>query len=477
MTPRDDVVVVGGGITGLAAAWELSQPAAGGRPARVTVLEAGTRLGGKIGGTTESRIDSQDPAGEPVDAGPDAFVARVPDAVALCEELGLGEELIAPATNTALIWTRGHLRRLPDDTVLGVPTRLRTLGASKIVSVAGLARAGLDLVLPADASAADRSVAALVDARLGREVRERLVDPLLGGIHAGSTEHMSLAATAPQLDAARREHRSLLRGLRPPPREPGAAPTPVFLAPRRGLGQLVQALARQLAGRGVELRTAAPVEKLERAEGRWQLGTPLGPVVADAVVLTVPSFVAADLVASQLPETASELNAVEHASVVLVTLAYPANAVSMRQGVSGYLVPRVDGRLTTACTWLSAKWPHLERPGRALLRVSAGRWRDDRALDMADDELVGRLRAELQEAMGITARPDAVAITRWPSAFPQYQVGHLERVARIQAALAGQQGLVAAGASYGGVGIPACIGQGRRAARAVLDQLTAGARR
>jgi oxygen-dependent protoporphyrinogen oxidase len=199
--------------------------------------------------------------------------------------------------------------------------------------------------------------------------------------------------------------------------------------------------------------------------------------VADAVVLTVPSFVASDLVASQLPEAACELDAVEHASVVLVTLAYPSHAVSMAPEVSGFLVPRVDGRLMTACTWLSAKWPHLARPGTTLLRASAGRWGDERALDMADEELVGLLRAELQEAMGISAPPDAVAIARWPRAFPQYQVGHMERVARIEAALARQPGLVAAGASYGGVGIPACIGQGRRAARAVLDQLTAGARR
>jgi oxygen-dependent protoporphyrinogen oxidase len=463
--PGREVIVVGGGITGLAAAWELSGPAAGLRPARVTVLEAATRLGGKIG--------SQDLDGQPVDAGPDAFVARVPDGVALCQEIGLGEELIAPATNTALIWTRGRLRRLPDDTVLGVPTRMRALAASKIVSPTGLARACLDLVLPADAAADDRSVAALVDARLGREVRQRLVDPLLGGIHAGSTEHLSLAATAPQLDAARCEHRSLLRGLRPSPPEPGAAPAPVFLTPRGGLGQLVQVLTRQLAGRGVELRTAAPVEKLERAEGRWQLHTPQGPVVADGVVLTVPSFVAADLVVPQKPETASELAAVEHASVVLVTLAYPSSAVSLSPGVSGFLVPRVDGRLMTACTWLSAKWPHLGRPGQTLLRVSAGRWGDDRAFGMADDELVGRLRSELQEAMGITARPDAVAVARWPRAFPQYQVGHLERVARIHGALVHQPGLVVAGASYGGVGIPACIGQGRRAARAVLDQLAA----
>jgi oxygen-dependent protoporphyrinogen oxidase len=462
-----DVAVVGGGITGLAAAWELSGRTAGDDPARVTVLEAGARLGGKI--------DTLELAGQPVDAGPDAFIARVPDAVALCQELGLGDELISPATNAALIWTRGQLRRLPDDTALGVPTRLRTLAASKIVSIGGVARAGLDLVLPADRSTDDRSVAALVDSRLGREVRERLVDPLLGGIHAGSTEHLSLAATAPQLDVARCEHRSLQRGLRPSAREPAAAPDPVFLTPRGGLRRLVEGLATQLAGRGVEQRTGVPVEKLDRSDGRWQLSTPQGFVEADAVILAVPSFVAADLVAPLLSGAASELGAIEHASVVLVTLAYPAAAVSMTPGVSGFLVPRVDGRLMTACTWLSAKWPHVRRPGQILLRVSAGRSGDERALDLADDELVARLRTELDDAMGITAPPDAVTVGRWPRAFPQYQVGHLERVAGIQAALAPQPGLAVAGASYEGVGIPACIGQGRRAARAVLDQLAAGA--
>ncbi len=469
MTSPTEVAVVGGGITGLAAAWELAGPTGGHRPVRVTVLEAGTRLGG--------RIDTLDLGGQPVDAGADAFIARVPDAVALCQELGVGEQLVAPAATTALIWSRGELRRLPEDTVLGVPTRLRTLAASKIVSVAGLARAGLDLVLPADTSTDDRPIAALVDHRLGREIRERLVDPLLGGIHAGSTEHLSLAACAPQLDAARCEHRSLLRGLRPPERAPAGAPTPVFLTLPGGPGQLVQTLSGELAGRGVELRTAAPVEKIERDDGRWRLGTPQGMVTADAVVLAVPSFVAADLVATQLPAASSELDAIEHTSVVLATFAYPAAAVSVPPDVSGFLVPRVEGRLITACTFLSAKWPHRARPGQTVLRVSAGRWGDDRALHLADEELVRRLRAELEDALGITASPEAVVVSRWPRAFPQYEVGHLERLARIRAVVARQPGLAVAGASYGGVGIPACIGQGRRAARDVLDHLAVGARR
>jgi oxygen-dependent protoporphyrinogen oxidase len=472
VTAVGDVVVVGGGITGLAAAWELSGSVGDDRPARVTVLESGTRLGGKIG--------TLDVAGQEVEAGPDAFIARVPEATTLCEELGLGEDLVAPATSTALIWTRGRLRRLPDNTVLGVPTSLRTLAASKILSFPGLARAGLDLVLPADTSTDDRSIAALVDSRLGREVRQRVVDPLLGGIHAGSTEHLSLAATAPQLDAASCEHRSLMRGLRalaPAPPAPPAAPRPVFLTIAGGLDRLVTELASQLAGRGVDLRTGVPVEELEVSGGRWQLSTPQGSVPADGVVLTLPSFVAADLLAPVAPAAASELDAIEHASVVLVTLVYPADAVPMTPGVSGFLVPWVDSRLMTACTWLSAKWPGLARSGQSVIRVSAGRWGDERALELGDDELVRRLRTELEDAMGIAARPDDAAVGRWPRSFPQYLVGHLERVARIRTELSRQPGLAVAGASYGGVGIPACVGQGRRAGRAVLDHLTAGTRR
>jgi oxygen-dependent protoporphyrinogen oxidase len=242
-----------------------------------------------------------------------------------------------------------------------------------------------------------------------------------------------------------------------------------------GLGQLAEELARHLAG--VELRTAVSVDKLERYDGRWQLTTSQGPVVADAVLLAVPSFVAADLLAPQLPDTASELEAIEYASVVLVTLAYPAAAVSIPAGVSGFLVPRVDGRLMTACTFMSAKWPHLARAGQVLIRVSAGRWGDERALDLDDDELVARLGAELKDSMGITAPPEAVTVSRWPRSFPQYQVGHLERVVRIRAGVARRPGLQVAGASYEGVGIPACIDQGRRAARAVLDHLGAGSRR
>lgn len=493
------VAVVGGGLTGLAAALTLAgaQVSGGqsppGPPCRVVLLEAEGRLGG--------RVRTEELAGQLIDVGPDAFLARVPEALALCQALGLGDDLVAPATGRAFIWTRGCLRALPEGLVLGVPTRLSSLARSGLVSRRGLARAALDLVLPrARLAGPDRSVGELVSARLGAEVLDCLVDPLLGGIHAGDCRRLSLGATAPQLASAAGSSRSLMQGLRaqaaglqaagqpgrggglePEPEPcPGAEPALIpgteggapalFLTLASGLGTLVEAMGAELVGRGVDLRTAAPVQRLDLVEGRWRLATPAGTVAADAVVLATPAPAAGRLVAPHAPAVASELGGIQHASVVVVSLLCPAAGIAHRLDGSGFLVPRREGRLMTACTWSSSKWPHLAQPGRALLRASAGRWGDDRALEMEDGDLVDHLCTELAEAVGLKEAPIATRVTRWPSAFPQYQVGHLERLARIEAGLA-NLGLAVAGASYRGIGLPACAAQGRQAAEATLARL------
>jgi len=463
---RPTVAVVGAGVTGLAAAWELAAHPPPGEPApRVVVLEAGARPGGKI--------VAAELGGGPVDGGADAFVARAPAGVELCRELGLDGELQAPAANRALVWTRGRLRPLPQGLVLGVPSDLVGLARSGAVSARGLARAALDLVLPPTAIPAggDMAVGALVAARFGREVQERVVDPLLGGIHAGRSERLSLAATAPQLAAALARHRSLLVGLR---REgapqPGAGP--VFLSLAGGLDRLVTRLVGELRARGVELRPACPVQALERSpDGRgWTLRTPGGTVAADAVVVAVPAPVAAGLIGAVAPSAAAELAGIEHASVALVLLAYAAGDVGRPLDGSGFLVPRVDGRLMTACSWYTSKWPGRRPAGEVVLRVSVGRWGQD-PMALGDTEIVARVGRELTQAMGIAAPPAASAVMRWPEAFPQYTVGHLDRVARIEVGVAAVPGLALAGAALRGVGVPACIEQGRQAARRVQAQL------
>ncbi|HZQ27037.1 MAG TPA: protoporphyrinogen oxidase [Acidimicrobiales bacterium] len=424
--------VVGGGIAGLAAAWEAS-----GAGADVTVYEASDRLGGKIRTT--------DVDGRPVDEGPDAFLARVPDALQLCRELGIEGELVAPATGQAFVWSGGALRALPDGLVLGVPTGLAGLVRSGLLSPAGVARAGLDLVLPRTLrpGGPDVSVGRILRARFGDEVADRLVDPLLGGIHAGRIDNLSLAATAPQLDAVARRSRSLLLGLRRAPRP--AASGPVFLSLRGGTGVLVDRLVDALIERGVVFKTGTRVDALPD----------------EPVVVAVPAFAAASL----LGPGSEELRTIRYSSVTLATFTWPASAFPAPLTGSGFLVPPIDGRRMTAASFGSNKWPHWSAGDTVVLRVSA----HGNDVDPAD------LVAEVREATGVQAEPMSTRVSPWPDAFPQYEPGHLDRIARVEAALAQTHPRVRlAGAALRGVGLPACIASGRAAARAVLA--TAGHR-
>jgi protoporphyrinogen/coproporphyrinogen III oxidase len=415
------VAVVGGGIAGMAAAWEARRLGHD-----VVLHEAGSALGGKL------RTSSF--CGVPVDEGPDAFLARVPFAVDLCRELGLSDELVAPAEGRAYVWTRGRLRPLPPGLVLGVPTGLVGLARSGILSARGVLRAGLDVALPQSRFGDDPSVEQVVSMRFGREASERLVEPLVGGINAGVAARLSMASTAPQLAAAAARSRSLLLGLRG---TAGSLEGPVFSSLRGGMGVLARRLAAALGEAGVDVRLGSAVAT---------------PPDADRVVVALPAGAAASLLGI------GELAAIPHASVALVTLAYRGTAPSG----SGFLVPRVDGRLMTACSFASNKWPHWSPgPGTMVLRVSAGRAGDDRAIAMSDDELVAALHEELVEALGLTSAPIEARVTRWVDGFPQYEPGHAARVARIEAALPSHVRM--AGAALYGVGIPACIASGRAA--------------
>lgn len=452
----DRVAVVGGGITGLATAYYLGRA---GVP--VTVVEAGA-LGGKI--------QTRELAGVPVEAGPDTFLARVPWAVDLCRELGLGDELIEPATGKAFLWTGGRLRPLPERHVLGVPVALRPLLDSGVLSRAGVARAALDLVLPRSRHGADPSVAAVVGRRMGRQVLDRLVDPLVGGINAGRADVLSLAATAPAIAAGAARHRSLVLGLRGAKAAPAG---PVFLGLKGGLHRLVERLAEEVD----DIRAATVVTGLDAGAGGYTLRCDRGPdVEAGAVVVTVPSFVAAPLVEPLSPAAAGHLAAIRHASVVTATLAYRPAALPRPLEGSGMLVPRVEGRLLTACTWSTTKWPALAASGKVLLRASTGRDGDDRAMDLPDAEVVRRLHDELAEALDLQEGPEASLVSRWPRGFPQYEVGHQARVDAIEAALAADApGVFVAGAAYRGLGIAACIEQARRTAGLITAEGLVGA--
>jgi oxygen-dependent protoporphyrinogen oxidase len=489
-TRRPVVVVVGGGIAGLAAAWEL---ATGDRAAEIApeihVLEAGDHLGGCL--------RSAEFAGRTVDLAADAFLARRPEATELCAELGLTGELVAPGTSGASVWARGRLRRMPDGLNLGVPTRWWPLARSGILNPAESLRVARDLVQPhfgARGVVGDRAVGAIVEPRLGRPVVERLVDPLVGGINAGRVDDLSAAAAFPYLLAASLQPGSLMRrlgrNLRDAATPAGEEGPPVFWSLTAGTAGLAERLSAELERHGVRLRTRVSLEAIRRPVAdrderngsgprRWQLDVRSDReevVDADGIVLAVPADVAGVQLAVHTPELAGLLSTIEYASVAVLTLAFPPDAIDAPLHGTGFLVPRtatVGGTrpLVTAATYLGRKWPHLARPGDELIRVSVGSSGDDRHRSLSDGELTDAVLLELGHLLGVRDRPVDGMVTRFDHAFPQYRVGHLIRVARIEQGLAALDGIELAGAAYRGLGIPACIGSGREAARRLCQRL------
>ena len=461
------VVVVGGGITGLAAAYELITAEA--KPC-VVVLEGGDRLGGKVQATPFAGLPS-------VECGADMFLARTPAAVELARDLGLADDLVAPASLPAYVWSRGQLHQLPPGLVLGAPARLGPMARSRLLSWRGKARAAVEPLLPRWHPAGDEgdTLGLAVRARFGDEVLDRLVGPLIGGINAGDPDRLSLRAVTPQIADALTEHRSLLVGLRAQARAAGAdpsgqAPASPFLAPRGGVSVLVEQLRAAVTGAGGEVRTATPVVALERRDGRWLVQQTSGPAIeADAVVVTVPAPDAATLLGDLSPEAATALRTITAASVAMITLAVPEEAIACPITASGYLVPRSEQRTITACSWGSSKWAEWRVPGQVVLRISAGRDGDERALDLGDDDLLEAVLSDLDRHVGLRGQPTANRITRWWNAMPQYAPGHVGRVDALTATLARDvPGLWLAGAAFRGLGLPACIAQGRGAARAAL---------
>jgi protoporphyrinogen/coproporphyrinogen III oxidase len=435
------VLVVGGGLAGLTAAHVLSH---GGH--EVTVLEAAPEPGGKLRRT--------EVGGAVVDVGAEAMLNRRPEGVALARELGL--EVVHPAVQSSRIWTRGELRPLPRS-VMGVPVDLSELRESGVLSEEGLAR--VEAERAGIALDDDLSVGDLVASRLGDEVVDRLVEPLLGGVYAGQARRLSARATVPQLVT--------LASLGPLlDAELPASEVPVFAGLPGGLARLTETLAAK-----VPVRTGATVRELARTQSGFALvaGPTTDPerIAADAVVLATPAASTARLLHDAVPAAAAELAEIEYASVVVVTLAFRTDDVQGLDDSSGFLVPPVDGRAIKASTFSFAKWGWVREAGAGHglvhLRTSLGRHGEEATLQRTDEELVAASLADLAEAAGIAAAPVATHVQRWGGGLPQYAVGHLDRVARIRAAVAGVPRLVVCGAAYDGVGIPAVIASARAA--------------
>jgi oxygen-dependent protoporphyrinogen oxidase len=448
-------VVVGGGIAGLTTAWSvLHGPGDDPTPARdveVVVLEAGPRPGGKL--------ETAMLAGRPYDVGAEAFLARRPEADRLARRLGLGGDLADPQQLGAKLWLRGRLHDLPPRTVFGVPTDAASLAGSDVLSPEAVARVVEEPLLDRAALLRDATVAEVLEPRFGREVLDTLVEPLLGGVYAGSVDRLGVRATTPMIAAAAAEPGPLTPGLRAYQRRGAAVETPVFRTVVGGTARLVEAVAD-----GLDLRTGVAAVALEQAGAGWSVDTTDGRLQADHVVVAVPGQPAAELLAPVAPVASRSLRAVPYATAVVVATAWPAAQARLPAG-SGMLVPRTEGRLVKAATWSSSKWAHLDDGEVVFVRFSVGRVDDRRGLDLDDRLLAELVLDEGREALGLVGEPVDVLVRRWVDGLPQYEVGHAERVAAIRQGL--PDGLHVAGALYDGVGIAPTIASAERAAAAV----------
>lgn len=446
--PEWDAVVVGGGITGLVAAHQLG--AAG---ARVILVEAGHRLGGMV------RTDHND--GFVVETGPDSFVTAKESVLRLCDELGIGDEVMSsrPEHRGSYVWWDGRLHPLPGGFLLMVPTRLRALLASSLLSARGKTRALADLVIPRGAGGDDESLESFVTRRLGREVLDRVAEPLVAGIHAAAPETMSLRASFPRFLEMEEAHRSLILAARALPPTSSPQGLSYFATLRHGMGRLVDGLVAAMEG--VEIRTGSEVVAIERDGPRHRLILADGVLTTSNVIVAVPAPVATNLLSDVAPAASAALEPIDQVPGASVTLAYPKEVLPPLPG-SGFVVPTAQHRRISGVSFLHQKWEgRVPDDGYGLIRVFV---RDPH------DRLESVAREELGQMIDITAAPIRSWESRWERGLHRYTVGHLERVAEAESRLG--PGLHLAGAGFHGIGLNECVDSGMRAAVEVLDNLS-----
>lgn len=447
------VGVIGGGITGLSAAYQLATDGHD-----VTLFERSGTLGGKVAETTIGGIR--------IPTAPDNYLARRPEATELIRELGLTAKLNSPAASSARIYRDGHLHRLPPN-VLGIPAT-SDLDVTGLISTDGAARAGRRQADDQIDHETDESVGSLVRRHLGDEVLEFLVDPLLGGINAGDSDQLSVVAGVPQIDALRRRDPRLLDAAKAFIEEAKqvtelTGPRPVFHSVDGGLMRLVEALTNALTQSDrVDIQTGVSPH-LQQTDFGWVVDAD----TFDDIIVTIPAYACSELLADIDPELADLLSQIDYSSVALTILVIDPASHSIDPSISGVLVPRSLGFHVTAASFSTHKWPRLTVEGDHVLRVSTGRRTDRRWQALTDDELVAHIEDDLTEILGATISHSAAHVTRWIDALPQYDVGHKHLIADIDTTLERHLGLHLTGAWRDGLGLPACIGTGRRAARAV----------
>ena len=471
-----DIIVIGGGISGLAAAHRLTELSRTGSTAyRVTLLEASDRLGGVI--ATEHADNLL------LELGPDSYITDKPAALRLCERLGLADRLIAPQQGGLKLYTvhRGALEPLPEGFLLMAPTRVGSVLQSPLFSWSGKLRMALEPLIPRRSHDGDESLASFVRRRLGREVLERVAQPLIGGIYASDPEALSLAATMPRFPEMERSHGSVIVGSRRAQRrraqaadETGARWS-LFVSIDGGMEVLVRRIEEAL-GPGVA-RLGETVRELSWNPDarRWRVETGHAGLEADAVICTLPAFAAARALTTLDSELGAELGAIPFSSTATVNLAYRRNDIAHPLDGYGFVVPHVEHRKIMACTFSSVKYAGRAPEDTALLRCFAGGALQPDLLDQPDELLEAQVREDLEALLGISGTPILCRTTRYPDCMPQYNVGHLDRVERIETRLKRFPTLALAGKSYRGVGIADCIASGEAAAEGMVEHLSRGA--
>ena len=456
------VVIIGGGISGLAAAYRLKQTAS---DVSITLLESDNRLGGKI---VTDRVD-----GFVIEGGPDTFLSYKPRGLGLCRELGLEDRLHGTheKIRRTFVMRHGKLYDLPEGLTGLIPSRFGPMIKTNLISPLGKLRMGLDFFIPAKSLNGDESLAQFVTRRLGRELYDRMIEPLMRGIYAGDGAQLSLAATFPQLRQTEIDHGSLVKGMLAAKKntvasnssKPGAKKWAAFLTPTTGLAEIVEALQARLTD--IDLRLSTRVKRVRKNSATYTIDLDSGETLsADAVIIATPSYVTADLIADLDSEMATALRGIPYASTITVSVAYPLRDIPHSLNGYGYIIPSAEGRSILACTWTSTKFPHRAPEGYGLIRAFIGRAGDDESINLSDEKLLQMVRDELQQVLGITAAPKLYRIFRWPQAMPQYTLGHLDRLAVIDRQLIDHTGLFVAGNAYRGIGIPDCIASGETAA-------------
>ncbi|HEU4784036.1 MAG TPA: protoporphyrinogen oxidase [Ktedonobacterales bacterium] len=459
------VVILGGGITGLSAAWHLQQAAArDGLSITYTLIEQSSHWGGKV----RSEVIERDGAPAWVlEAGPDGLLTRKPWALSLARDLRLDEHFlfVNRANSRTFVLRRGRPEPLPAGLQLLAPTQWRPFLRSPLFSPWGKARIALDMLVPPRRATDDESLASFVRRRFGDEALRRLAEPMLAGVYNAEPERQSILATFPQFPTLERAHGSVIRGLRAASRQPPAE-TPAFLSFDIGNQALVDALVAQLTG---ALRLNTTVCGIAQADGGgYELRLDDGAsLAADAVILATPANVAATLTRATAPEAATLLTGIRYAGIGAIYLAYRRDDIAHPLNGTGVVIPPTEGRRIDGITWVSSKWNHRAPPRHALVRVFFGGPHTRAMLDLDDAKLTTIVCEELVDMLGVRAEPLFTRIFRWPDGYPQYDVGHLERVASVEAAL--PPGMVVAGSSYRGVGVPDCIHQGELAAEKIVE--------